>query len=108
MPSAVKHNALEIAAKTAALRDRVGERAAALVADNAAGMADLARSAVPVDSGELRGSISSAADGSVTASAPHAAMVEYGTSRMAAQPFILPSARAQADIFFKGAREVIR
>ena len=108
MPAAVKHNARELAARMAALRERAETGAAALVADNAAGMADLARSAVPVDSGELRGSISSSADGCVTASAPHAAMVEYGTSRMAAQPFMLPSARAQAGIFFKGAREVIK
>ena len=104
----MKHNAFELVAKMTMLREHVETRAAALVADNAAGMAERARSAVPVDSGELRRSIASSPDGSVTASAPHAAMVEYGTSRMAAQPFMLPSAQAQAEVFFKAAREVIK
>ena len=108
MPAAVKHNARELAARVAALSGRVTRDAAALAADNASRMAERARECVPVDSGALRAGISASPDGSVTACAPYAAMVEYGTSRMAARPFMLPSARAQAGLFFKEAREVIK
>lgn len=54
--------------------------------------AELARNSAPVDSGELRSSIG-VRDGAVLAQAQHAAAVEYGTSRMAARPFMLPMAR---------------
>lgn len=60
--------------------------------------ADMARSSAPVDSGELRGSISAEACGgscaSVQARARHAAAVEYGTSRMQPRPYLLPMARS--------------
>ena len=63
----------------------------------------MARELAPVDTGELRESISFAAtdNGAVVyASANHAAMVEYGTSRMSPRPFMLPAARAVAHEFF--------
>ena len=70
--------------------------------------ADIARSYVPVDTGALKGSIAAVSDGSyassVIASTPYAAMVEYGTSKMAAQPFMLPAAQETAGVFFENAR----
>lgn len=57
-----------------------------------------ATSLCPVRSGQLVGSISASISGTntihVEASAPHAAYVEYGTSRMGAQPFFEPAVEA--------------
>ncbi len=57
-------------------------------------VAEAARGACPVDTGRLRASIEVSADGnsaSVTAGAPYAAYVEFGTWKMAAQPFLTPA-----------------
>ena len=58
-------------------------------------VADRARSLAPVRTGELRGSITTKemSDGSVAvgATAPHAAVVEYGSSRRAPQPYLRPA-----------------
>ena len=91
---------ISIRAETAALQskasalgglaDAAGELAAAAIAERAVEF-------VPVDTGELRGSISQQKRGegwAVVASAPHAAYVEYGTSKMAAQPYLRPAARS--------------
>ena len=65
--------------------------------------ASLAREAVPVDSGELKNSISAEACGrncaAVRAGAGHAAAVEYGTSRMQPWPYLMPMARNMAGDF---------
>ena len=70
--------------------------------------ADIARADVPVDTGALKGSIGVQRGGtytaSVTASAPYAAMVEYGTSKMPPQPYMLPAAHRAAEDFFANAR----
>jgi HK97 gp10 family phage protein len=59
-------------------------------------MVAYARAIVPVDTGELRDSIGATWDASTLtltlhADAPHAAFVEFGTSRMAAQPYLRPT-----------------
>lgn len=82
-----------------------GERAAVMAAEHAA---QTARELVPVDTGELRNSISHSPDvrgAVVRAEAGHAAMVEYGTEKMPPRPFMLPAARAAAETFFKSAGE---
>ena len=70
--------------------------------------ADIARAIVPVDTGALKGSIAVKPGGeyaaSVTASMPYAAMVEYGTSKMPPQPYMLPAAHQAAEGFFENAR----
>ena len=66
--------------------------------------AKTARELAPVETGTLRSSIAhSATDygAVVTASAPHAIMVEYGTSKMPPRPFMLDAARAAANGFFE-------
>jgi HK97 gp10 family phage protein len=76
------------AAALSGLKDAAGEVAAVVVAERAVEL-------VPVDTGELRGSISHRRMGdgwAVVASAPHASYVEYGTSKMAAQPYLRPAA----------------
>lgn len=45
---------------------------------------------VPVDTGELKGSISKSKDG-IGVSADHALPIEFGTFKMPAQPFIRPA-----------------
>lgn len=65
----------------------------------AARAAEKARRRVPVRTGRLRGSIRSGASGDcgaeVSASAPYAAFVEYGTRRKAARPYLMPSAKEE-------------
>lgn len=65
--------------------------------------AESAREHAPVDSGELKNSISAQPCGSccarVQAEAGHAAAVEYGTSRMRPRPYLLPMARSMAGEF---------
>jgi HK97 gp10 family phage protein len=77
------------AAALSGLQEVAGELAAAIIAERAAELA-------PVDTGELRGSIGPQRLGggwAVVASAPHAGYVEYGTSKMAAQPYLRPAAQ---------------
>lgn len=71
----------------------------------------LAREYAPVDSGALKNSIRAEGGGlsaSVIAGAAHAAAVEYGTSRMAAQPFMLPMARDMRAEFIRNMRQAVR
>lgn len=72
--------------------------------------AERARRLAPVDSGKLRNGIR--ADGvAVISTAPHAAMVEFGTTRSAAQPYMQPMAeemrREFADMVRSAAKEVL-
>ena len=75
---------------------------------SAAQCAGIAQRIVPVDTGALRGSIGVVPGGehaaSAVAAAPYAAMVEYGPSKMAAQPYMLPAAQRTAETFFSNAR----
>lgn len=57
-------------------------------------VAEEARAMCPVDTGNLRGSIAVSAgdDGAqISADADYAAYVEFGTWKMAAQPFLVPA-----------------
>lgn len=61
-----------------------------------------AKSRAPVDTGELRGSITSATRGNtgqVSAGARYAFYNEYGTSKMAPQPFMIPAVEAEEPKF---------
>ena len=80
-----------------AAESQIAAGAAKICARTAESAAQAARENVPVETGALRASIVSAAQGlsaAVTASAPYAAMVEYGTSRMAPRPYMYPAAQA--------------
>lgn len=57
-----------------------------------------AKQICPVDKGKLRASIKAEADGEVVRVGPHteyAAAVEFGTARMAAQPYMRPPLDSQ-------------
>lgn len=64
--------------------------------------AKLAQRMVPVDSGELRSGIfarQEANGAAVVSAAPHGAMVEFGTSRSGAQPYMQPMAEQMRNEF---------
>lgn len=57
------------------------------------------QSVTPVDTGELRGSESQSAGGktlTLTAGTDHGVYVEFGTRKMAAQPFMRPTVEGAA------------
>ena len=84
--------------------ERVGMEAGWTAAQRGA---ELARRMAPVDSGELRGGIRAIReDGgvAVVSTAPHAAMVEYGTVKSAAQPYMMPMAQEMRAEFAELAR----
>lgn len=71
----------------------VASRAA--ITEVAVGVTNLAKQYCPVDTGRLRSSISFEVDTRATATVgtnvEYAPYVEYGTSRMAAQPYLRPA-----------------
>lgn len=84
----------------ASLADMIEERVAEGVASAARVISEEARQRCPVDTGNLRDSISVETDGQkavVTATADYAAYVEFGTSKAAAQPFLVPAILESAD-----------
>lgn len=105
----MKRNIARIAAGMNGILAAAEAAAAQTLARAAERAAEDARSLAPVDTGELRGSISVVAHSplevSVVASAPHAAMVEFGTTQMAAQPFMTPAAQMQRASLLHNARE---
>ena len=77
-----------------ALADEIEERVSAAIAAGAEAVADNARSICPVDTGALRDSIAVSQDGmsaEVSANTDYAAYVEFGTSKMVAQPYLVTS-----------------
>lgn len=62
-----------------------------------------AQSRAPVDTGNLRSNIRTRSTGKfsaeVVANAPYSVYVEFGTSKMGAQPFMVPAAEAQRAAF---------
>ena len=73
----------------------------ALAVGTAAGALFYTPLAAPTASGAFSSAGTAAA---VVSTAPHAAMVEFGTSRMAARPHLLPAASAVREEFFAAAR----
>lgn len=73
-------------------------RASAIVRATALGIEGDAKTRVRVDTGELRDSIHTETDGDLRAAVgtnvAHGPPNEYGTARMAAQPFLTPAAEA--------------
>ena len=97
-----------LAGRISALPGALEAAAARSVCGAADAAAREARARAPVDSGALRAGISArqgaGMEAAVVSTAPHAAMVELGTSRMAARPHLLPAAEAVRAEFFAAAR----
>ena len=98
-----------------ALRDGLPGACAAGLAQGVSAMADGARRLCPVDTGDLKASISArsepiagGAEGEGAAGAAHAVYVELGTSRMAARPFLLPACRAERGALLAAVARAVR
>lgn len=107
--------AREAALALEALRDGLSGACAAGLAEGVSAMADGARQLCPVDTGDLKASISArsqgaadGAEGAVTAGAAHAVYVELGTSRMAARPFLLPACQAERGALLAAVARAVR
>lgn len=107
--------AREAALALEALRDGLPGACAAGLTQGVSAMADGARRLCPVDTGDLKASISArseaAADGAegvVTAGAAHAVYVELGTSHMAARPFLLPACQAERGALLEAVARAVR
>ena len=77
-----------------AIAAQIEEKLGAAVAAGAEAVAENARSVCPVDTGALRNSIAVTQNGTsaeISANTDYAAYVEFGTSRTAAQPYLVPS-----------------
>lgn len=100
------------ARRLAALPRRMEDAMARVVDEAARQAARAARSLAPVDSGELKRGIAvrkhGKTEGAAVSAAPHSAMVEYGTSRMPPQPFMLPAAQDMRGEFAESARAAAR
>ena len=86
------------------LASRLRSRVADASQETAEAIVEDAKQRVPVDTGELRDSIDARSEGIgyiVEATAGHAGFVEYGTRRMAAQPYLTPAAEAQRAPFIE-------
>ena len=78
----------------AALARSVAEKVGEITALCAENTAQRARELCPVDTGRLQASITAQSEGAsarVSADTDYAAYVEFGTSRMAAQPYLVPA-----------------
>lgn len=107
--------AREAALVLEALRDGLSGACAAGLTEGVSAMADGARRLCPVDTGDLKASISArsqaaadGAEGAVMAGAAHAVYVELGTSRMAARPFLLPACQAERGALLAAVARAVR
>lgn len=77
------------------LNSQLRERALKIIQDGAQQTADMAKSLAPVDTGFLRGSIhvetQDSGHAQVVVEASYGQFVEYGTVKMAAQPYLTPA-----------------
>jgi HK97 gp10 family phage protein len=80
------------------------------VLKTAADIEATAKTAAPVDTGNLRSSIQHRPTGDlsaeVTVGAEYAMYVEFGTSKMGAQPYLLPAVEHAAPVFQSAIRSL--
>lgn len=71
-----------------------------------------AKAIVPVDTGNLKGSITTEKEGDftaiVSANTDYAGYVEYGTYKMAAQPYMMPAAEIVGPQFVQAIETLVR
>jgi len=103
----VKNN---VAAYTARVEAGVAAAVAAAVAD----IDKWSQKLVPVDTGELRGSVRTEQssivgkhEGKVHYETSYAMFVELGTRKMAAQPYLIPAAMNAKPLFFNNLRRAL-
>lgn len=88
-----------------ALRQGIRRQAAQVVSEAATDCVALAKVLAPVDTGELRDEIHTEAQGDLAADAvssvPHSIFNEFGTVKMAAQPYMTPAAEEMHPRFLR-------
>lgn len=93
------------------LRGQLRSRASAIVRATALSIETDAKARAPVDTGALRGSIHTEVVTDLSAivgpSVDYGDYVEYGTSRMAAQPFMTPAAEAARPRFIAAMKKLL-
>lgn len=92
-----------------AICDAMRGRAEQAVAKTVFDIEGRAKGSAPVDTGNLRDSITGDAaglSGTVSTNVEYAIYQEYGTSRMAAHPYMIPAAEAAASAFFQEMRSI--
>ena len=93
--------------------ESMNQQAAKVVKRHTANMTRKAQRKAPVDTGELRRSITASfynggLEGVVRASMQYAPYVEYGTRYMTAQPFIRPAYHETVEEFKKDLDELVK
>lgn len=100
----------DYAADLEAWADNLEARASQVVRKTAMDTTADAKALAPVDTGNLRNSIITANDGPLraasVATASYAPFVEFGTSRMAPQPFMGPAQERRTPAFFDAIAEL--
>lgn len=89
---------------------RVGAKVSSAVDESTTSVAQTAQNLAPVDTGELRSSITAndgTMSGTVEAGTDHAFYVEFGTSKMPPQPFMGPALDAEEDPFVKAIEQAL-
>lgn len=92
------------------LAAEIKSQGAALVAETAQHVATGAQQRAPVRTGRLRDGITVEGSGSasrVVSEAPYSVYVEYGTSRMGAQPFFWPALEAERPVYLAAWRAIL-
>ena len=94
------------------LTDSLSRLAGAAVMKAAFDIESTAKALVPVDTGNLKSSIQTTQEGPLTAlvgprDVDYAVYVEYGTSRMAAQPYMRPAAERVQPAFLAAMRQIV-
>lgn len=96
-------------------QQRVGSRGAAVVRSTTAKIVRSAKINAPVDTGNLRASISSTITGDgrngtmraeIGPTAEYAGFVEHGTSRMPAQPYLYPAVDEHAEAYYQALEHI--
>lgn len=93
-----------------AYASEVKAQAEALVQKSADNIVTGAQDRAPVKTGRLRDGIQREGSGmqaKVTSEAPYSTYVEYGTSRMGAQPFFWPALEAERPIYLAAWRAIL-
>ena len=88
------------------LSENIGE----IIASGAQRVCESAKAVCPVDTGALRESISVECSGNraeISANTDYASYVEFGTSKMAPQPYLVPSLIEQSDSVLEAMAQAI-
>lgn len=94
----------------AALAEKFEEQLGVIMEAAAQAVCDSAKSMCPVDTGALRSSINVSVNGNraeISADTDYASYVEFGTSKMAPRPYLVPALLQNREAIITAAADVI-